>query len=158
MSKWLRKDRARSCPIHTAVLTQAATRLAEDGVFAKDDVLDDLNFSAVTDAIRWDYIRDFLEEEQGCDLVPLSMAYFQRHARKEELVNPAKYIAAGHGKKTHGYGAVVEQNDHLVVATVRIRKKMTNGVGRAFEGFLKAIEQRRGREIEFKEAEKPEAA
>ena len=50
MNPWLRKDKAKACPIHTAVLSKAATRLAEDGVFAKDDVLEDLNFGAVRDS------------------------------------------------------------------------------------------------------------
>jgi hypothetical protein len=158
MSKWLRKDKARACPIHTAVLNKAAERLSEAGTFAKEDVLDDLNFGAVADAIRWDYIREFIEEEQGCDLVPLSEAYFTRHARRDEIGNPAKFIASGHGKKTFGYAAVIEENDHLVVATVRIRKRMANGVGKAFVNYLQAIEAKRGNEITFEEPHQIEAA
>ncbi len=143
MSKWLRKEKARACPVHMQVMEASAKQLELHGVFEKDAVLDDLNLAAMTDAIRWDYVREFLQDEQGCELVPLASAYFKRHKVTEEHVNPAKFLAQGHGKKTAGYAAVVPEHDHLVVARLRFRKAMANGVGVAFQDYLVATEKRR---------------
>jgi len=143
MSKWLRKEKARACPVHMQVLEASAKQLELHGVFNKDTVLSGLNLSAMTDAIRWDYIREFLQDEQGCELVPLAAAYFKRHKVTEEHVNPAKFLAQGHGKKTAGYAAVVPDNDHLVVERLKCRQAMANGVGVAFQDYLVATEKRR---------------
>ena len=143
MSKWLRRGKAKACPIHMAVSDEASKQLQLHGVFEKASILDDLNLSAVSDAIRWDYIREFLQDEQGCELVPLAASYFKRHKRGEEQVNPAKFIALGYGKKTMGFAAVMPENDHLVVARIKSRKAMANGVGAAFQGYLLAVETKR---------------
>lgn len=138
MNKWLRREKARVCPIHQAVLDESARQLSHEGVFSKDEVLDALNFEAVAEAIRWDYIRAFLEEEQGCELVPLAAAYFKRHSREAEITKPEKFLATGHGKKTAGYGAVIEKNDHLVISRIKYRKRLANGVGEAFTNYVQA--------------------
>lgn len=146
MSKWLRRDAAKACPVHMAVTDEAAKKLELHGVYEKDEVLRELNLSAMVDAIRWDYIREFLQDEQGCELVPLSAAYFKRHKTSEELVNPQKFIATGYGKKTCGFAAVIPENDHLVVARIKTRRAMANGAGRAFVGYCEAVEAKRVRE------------
>lgn len=143
MSKYLRREKARECPIHMMVTDEAAKHLELHGVFEKQSILDDLNLAAMTDAIRWDYVREFLEEEQGCELVPLAASYFKRHKKEEERVNPQRFIALGHGKKTMGFAAVVPEHDHLVVARLQHRKSMANGVGEAFRKYLVAVEQKR---------------
>ena len=144
MSRFLRKEKARVCPIHNAVYDAAAARLGHDGVFSKEEIIEALRFDAVADAIRWDYIREFLEHDQGCSLTPLAAAYFKRHKREAEILNTSRYIAVGHGKKTAGYAAVTPANDHLVVAQVIIRKRMLNGAGEAFANYLQAIAAKRG--------------
>jgi hypothetical protein len=121
----------------------AADQLCLHGVFEKDAILDQLNLKAMSDAIRWDYIRDFLQEEQGCELVPLASVYFKRHQRHDEIANPSRYIAGGHGKKTAGYAAITSNNDHLVVAKIKIRHAISNGVGEAFRNYLQAAENKR---------------
>lgn len=147
MSKWLRRDKAKECPIHMMVMEEAARQLSLHGVFEKEAVLDDMNLSAMSDAIRWDYIREFLEEEQGCEMVPLASAYFKRHKKNEEHVNPIKFIAQGYGKKTVGFAAVLPENDHLVVAKIDCKKRMANGVGEAFQKYLVAVETKRALSI-----------
>jgi hypothetical protein len=143
MLKYLRKEVARSCPIHTAVADKAAAALADKGVFSKDAIIDTLNFGAIIDSIRWDYIREFIEEDQKCDLVPLAQTYFKRHPKVEERVNPERFLAMGHGKKTFGYAAVVPQNDHLVIARIEQRKAVANGVGRAFNEYVERLNAKR---------------
>jgi len=153
MSVWLRREKALECPIHAAVREEASKRLENMGVFNKDEVLDALRFSAVRDAIRWDYIREFIQEDQGCELVPLSSAYFTRHTYKEEQVNPEKFLAQGHGKKTSGYAAVTLKNDHLVIARIKYREKTKNGVDMAFKNFVQEIQQQRRQYLPPQEGE-----
>ena len=143
MLKYLRKEGARQCPIHTAVYEAAVDSLVMFGVFSKEDVINSLNFGAVADAIRWDYIREFIEEEQKCDLVPLAQTYFNRHKKAEEAVNPGRFIAMGFGKKTFGFAAVTPQNDHLVIERIRQRKAISNGVSQSFKEYLDRLNARR---------------
>ena len=42
MSKYLRREKAKECPIHQMVLEEAAKQLELHGVFEKDAVLDEL--------------------------------------------------------------------------------------------------------------------
>lgn len=143
MSKYLRKEKARACPVHMAVLDECARQLNLHGVFEKSDVLETLNLSAMVDAVRWDYVRDFLEGELGCEMVPLAAAYFKRHSKNEERVNPQKFIALGHGKKTTGYATVTHENDHLFVCRLETKRAMANGVGKAFEAYLEQVSKKR---------------
>ncbi|MGB1066181.1 MAG: hypothetical protein ACPGZR_09310 [Paracoccaceae bacterium] len=143
MSKHLRREAARSCPIHQTIMETAADQLSLHGVFEKDAILDQLNLKAMSDAIRWDYIRDFLQQEQKCELVPLASVYFKRHQMHDEIANPSRYIAGGHGKKTAGYAAITSNNDHLVVAKIKIKHAISNGVGEAFRNYLQAAEDKR---------------
>lgn len=141
--KYLRKEAARQCPIHTAVYENAVDSLVMFGVFCKEDIINSLNFGAVADAIRWDYIREFIEEEQKCDLVPLAQTYFNRHKRQEEKVNPARFIAMGFGKKTAGFAAVTPANDHLVIERIKQRKAISNGVSESFKEYLDRLNAKR---------------
>lgn len=144
MSNYLRKEKARQCPIHMAILDECADQLQLHGVFEKAAVLGRLNFEAVADSVRWDYIRDFLETEiVGCEMVPLAQAYFKRHKVEEERVNPQRFIALGHGKKTAGFASVTQQNDHLFVQRIEHKARMSNGVGEAFRVFVSKVDQRR---------------
>lgn len=140
---FLRREKARQCPVHTAVLAEAIDRLTKFGVFSKIEVLDVLNFEAIEDAIRWDYIRDFVQEEQGAQLVPLAEAYFKRHKKAEEHADPAKFIAQGHGKKTYGYASVRPDTDHLVIRRIEQRRANANGVEKCFRQYVKAVNDKR---------------
>lgn len=156
-TKWLHKTTARKCPVHQAVTERAGALLARNGCFRKDKVLSDINLSTMAESIRWDYIRLFLEEDQGCELVPVAETYFKKHTMAEEFLSPEKFIASGHGKKTAGFCAVNEYNDHLVICRVKQRKHMANGVGKKFYEYLEAINDKRiandQEVIEFKDEE-----
>jgi hypothetical protein len=141
--KYLHRKVARGCPIHTAVLETAVDQLVDFGVFSKDKVVDALNFGAIADSIRWDYIREFIQEEQGADLVPLASTYFKHHKATEERVNPARFIAQGNGKKTAGYAAVIPANDHLVIHRIKQRKAISNGVAESFHEYLDRLNAKR---------------
>ena len=143
MSKFLRREAAVKCKIHTDVKEAAVQKLRLHGVFEKEEILDELRYKAVTDAIRWDYIREFIQEEQGCELVPLASTYFKRHSRAQEIANPSRFIAGGHGKKTAGYAAVEPQNAHLVVAKLKIKHAISQGVSSACRTFTDKIETKR---------------
>jgi hypothetical protein len=124
MNAYLTKEQAAACPIHRAIKEEAASRLAATGVFHKEEVLAALGFEAMADAIWWEHISLLLQNEHGCWLVPLGVSFFRHHKRHGEL--PERYIACGHRKKTHGYAAVVDDdNNRIVIARIVIHKRAT---------------------------------
>ena len=137
--KYLRREVARSCPIHSVVLDKCSDALADFGVFEKKDIIDGLNFSAIEGAIRWDYISEFLAEDQGIELVPLAQRYFTRHPKAERAVAPEKFIAMGHGKKTMGYACVELEGGVFAVKRLQTKKALSNGVGKAVSAFGEAL-------------------
>jgi hypothetical protein len=153
-SSYLRRLAALRCPIHQGIKNEASNLLAHSGCFSKEEVLKALNFEAVSDAIRWDYIREFIQDDQGCELVPLAASYFTRHPKVEEHVNPAKFLAQGHGKKTAGYAAVTGANDHLVVARISFRRAQKDGAQTAFDAYVKAVEAVRAANQELDKPDK----
>ncbi len=144
MSKWLRRESARECPVHKLIMEMAIERLSNHGSFCKDEILTSCNMQAMSDAIRWDYVREFIVEGLECDVMPVAASYFKRHPKMDELKSPERYLALGHGKKTAGYIAVTPENDHLVVCRVDQRVKQTNGVTSAFKSWITAVEKVRG--------------
>lgn len=144
MSKFLRREVARACPVHTAVLATAVDDLAKFGAFSKTDILQRLRLTAMEDSIRWDYIRGFIEAEHGETLMALAAAYFKRHKTQEEEVNPAKFMALGHGKKTEGFAVVSEKNGHFVLRLLASKQTLKNGVAKAFDAYVSAVNAKTG--------------
>jgi hypothetical protein len=136
--KYLRKEVARECPVHMAVLETASRLLSENGYFSKEDVIEETRYAAIEDSIRWDYIVDFLTQEQGVELIPMAPRFFKRHQIQERLVSPEKFIAGGHGKKTAGYCSITQNNGVFAIKILKNRKALTNGVGKAYIAFLDA--------------------
>lgn len=143
MSKFIRRETVRKCAIHQSIMEQASEDLEHTGAFDKDDILETLGLKVMEDSVRWDYIRDFIQEDQGCELVPVAASYFKRHKRDEELTSPERFIASGHGKKTAGFVSVTLQNDHLIVHRILQRQRMANGAGTKFREYAEAVQDRR---------------
>ena len=124
--KWLRKERARLCPIHQAVFKWKTrknctlTAISTSGKQAQQ-----LSFEAVAEAIRWDYISEFIRDDLSEEIVPLAQAFWTGtkadKAAKRKITpelrkkNPGAYLAMGHGKRTAGY-ALVSVDDHRLAA------------------------------------------
>ena len=143
MSKYVRRHAVRECAIHQSVMELATQRLEKDGAFHKAEVIDELGLRVMEDSIRWDYVRDFIQEDQGSELVPVAAKYFKQHTKNEELANPEKFIATGYGKKTAGFVSVIAENDHLTVRRLQQRQALANGVGEAFRNYAEAVQGRR---------------
>jgi len=143
MSKYIRREAVRACAIHQSVMDRAADDLEKSGAFRKEDVIDALGLRVMEDSIRWDYIRDFLQEDQGCELVPVAKSYFKAHLKIDEQANPEKFIATGYGKKTAGFISVIAKNDHLTVRRLQQRQALANGVGKAFRNYAEAVQEKR---------------
>ena len=131
-TKYLRKEVARKCAIHSAVIEKCAERLTSNAVFEKKEVINSLSFQAIESAIRWDYIAQFISEEQGIELIPMAQRFFNRHKASEREVAPEKFIAMGHGKKTVGYASVFLNDGVFALKKLENRKAMANGAGKAF--------------------------
>jgi len=148
-TKFLRKVTARACPIHMAVMDRVQDVLLENGYFSKDEVLEQLRFMAVSDSIRWDYIREFIQDELGIELVPIVSRFFKAYVRDasgnriktsvERRISPEKYLAQGNGKKTAGYCSVELDGGTLAIRRLGQKKSMANGVGKAYQNFANEL-------------------
>src|SRR6478736_782533 len=142
-STYIQRKTALACPVHMAIKQAAVERLTDKGVFSKEKVLEETNMLAMAEAIRWDYVREFIEEEHGCELMPLAASYFKRHQKEDEHIKPEKYLAQGHGKKTAGYAAVTNANDHLVICRIKYRAAVANGTVKAAQVFIAEVQAKR---------------
>jgi hypothetical protein len=153
-TKFLRREKARKCPVHTAVGEKAIDYLVKAGAFCRQTVLDELDLDSMSDSIRWDYVREFIEEDQGCELIPVSALFFKAPWSKDRKespmdVKPEKYLASGHGKRTAGYASVTpDAHAKLVLKRLEQKRGLTNGVGRAFTGFVDALRLRGSAEVQ----------
>lgn len=143
MSKatYLRKDDARKCPVHQAVIETAADELMEYGYFHKEDVIKSSGMFAVRAALRWDYISEFIKEDQDCELIPLSSSFWDMTSQ-ERMDAPEKALAGGHGAKTCGYALVGIDNGALAVRKLYQKRNMANGTGKAFRNFADELVKR----------------
>lgn len=141
-ARYLRREKARRCPVHTAVLDACSERLSDHGWFEKEEVVNSLNFEAVSDSIRWDYIMDFLRTEEGGEFVPLAARFFKRHKHSERVDHPERFIATGHGKKTAGYANVELDNGRLAIRHLGSKRSMANGVAKAFRKYMDELSKR----------------
>lgn len=153
--RYMRKETARACPVHSMIKDKANEMLAANGHFSKEVVLEELNLSTMEDSIRWDYIREFIEEDHGVNLVPLAARFFIGKIKTksgdnvsfistaaERKVNPEKYIAGGHGKKTHGYALVTFEQGVMAIACLKRYRGLSNGAGKAFRAYAISLEKK----------------
>ena len=150
--KWLRKEKARLCPIHQAVLQTTLDELHTHGYFHKQEVLEQLSFDAVAEAIRWDYISEFIRDDLSEEIVPLAQAFWTGtkadKAAKRKITpelrkkNPGAYLAMGHGKRTAGYALVSVDDHRLAVKHLSFKRNLANGVGTSFREFATELQKR----------------
>lgn len=139
-AKYMHRSRTKVCPIHISVQKKSTDYLEKLGVFSKSQVLNDLGLSVIANSIYWDHIREFIETDENCELVPLAASYFKRHGKEREIVNPSAYLASGHGKKTEGYCSVSSIHGHLAVQHLKHRTAISNGVGKAVIALAHELE------------------
>jgi hypothetical protein len=137
-SKFLRREAAIECPVHTLIRAKAAEFLELRGAFSREEVLEATRLQAMAESIRWDYVREFIEKEQGCELIPVSALFFKSPHSKDRKdspikIKPEKYLALGNGKRTAGYAV------RLPLRRLEQRRGLTNGVGRAFTKFVDEV-------------------
>lgn len=144
-AKFLRREKALVCPVHEMILEEARTRLANVGYFSIADIIEGLHLEFMVESIRWDYIRDFLQEEERCELVPVVALFFKSPRTKDRRnspldLKPEKYLAMGNGKKTAGYVSV-KPDEHAVLVLTRVgqRKAVADGFNKRFQTFLTAL-------------------
>ena len=158
--KYLRKTDAIKCPVHQAILQQACDELHEHGYFHKQSVVDALSFGAVAEAVRWDYISEFIRDELDQDLVPLAQAFWtgtkEQRAKREQVTpesrkqNPSAYVAGiGHGKRTAGYGLLSVDDHRLAIKHLSHKRSLANGVGASFRVFATELYKRRELQMEL---------
>lgn len=143
MSKWLRREAALASKVYQEIIAEAIADLGNFGFFHKDDILEAADYTTVGDTIRWDYVAEEIKARLHTELVPLGSSFFTRHRHDEEVLNPGKFIAGGHGKKTAGYAAVIPENDHLVIHRVHQRAAQIEGSAEALIKNVNVIDEQR---------------
>jgi len=131
---------ARESDLYIKVMDEAVSQLTANSYFNKDEVAIAAGAEAFIDVLRWDYIRGFIDEDHGTELIPLVSRFFiasyldgpkkGRHRVKtaeERRVNPGKYIAQGNGKKTAGYCLL--SMDDGILGLQRLRQKQNQSKG-----------------------------
>jgi hypothetical protein len=97
------------------VLDTARRHLKGTGCFSKEEVITETNMAGVENAIRWDYIREFLSTELG-PLVPVVSRFFKTRPGYSHALNPEKFVAQGYGKKTAGFALVRDETVELATS------------------------------------------
>lgn len=128
MNKYLRFADAQKSRVYRELVSCATQRLEDHGVFNKDEVLGHTGLMEISDSIRWDYIRKMIEDEFDTELIPLALSYFKRHSKKNEVKEPAKYIATGHGKRTVGFANGTQEHGHFLVHRMKLKENVAKGV------------------------------
>jgi hypothetical protein len=135
--KYAKREEIRKCAVHQAIYKACAERLQSSGYFSFDDVMDDAGFHGIEQgAVRFDYIRDWLQEDAGCELVPLSREWFMsKRARTANgipppEIAPERYIAGGR-KRTCGFANVTHCNGRLAIHRLEWKRAVAAGTARA---------------------------
>jgi hypothetical protein len=153
MPSFIKKITAQKCPVHQAILELCGRKLVEKGYFSKAEVLDETKMHAMAEAVRWDYITDFLRDPElghGIEILPVAQKFFSstkaeraRAAGETDSggrpVNFGQYLAGGHGKKTAGYARVSLDGGLLALKRAQNYRGLRNGVGAAFDAFREAV-------------------
>lgn len=138
MTAYVRREKARVCPVHQVILSRAMEELEEYGYFAKSDVIEACGMEAVSEAIRWDYILEFLKDDGKLELVPLAEGFW--HMTPEQRKHrPEQALAIGHAKKAVGYGLVELDGGALAVRQLEFRRSCANGHVKSTESYFREI-------------------
>jgi hypothetical protein len=145
MIKYYPRAKALTCPVHKAVQAQCIKELIEKQYFSKPEILAALNFEAMSESIRWDYITGFIAQDSGAELVPLAERFFKaangqkRLTTQERIHSPEKCIASGHGKKTYGYASVFLNDGVYALKIMNYKKNISNGTQAAFDNYVSKL-------------------
>lgn len=139
------KRTVRGCKVHRELMDEAIKQLESHDTFRFEDLLDALSLQLMSVSIRWDYIREFIEEDTGEDLVPVAETYFRRHSNKEELANPGKFVAgAGGSKEAAGYVWFSERTTHLIRHYFMARHHQIEGAHQKYSLARRKVIERLG--------------
>ena len=146
-TNYISREKARACTFHQAVMQRAIEYLNDEQCFSKKKVIQSLNFDAIANGIRWDYIIEFLrdgnEGDNGVELVPLKESFFTASKAFRdtypEKEYPHKYIAGGHGGKTVGYASVYINGGRFALHRHQWLSKLQNGVAAAFTKYSEEL-------------------
>jgi len=123
----------------------ALVDLRNKGFFCQERALHKSGMLGVGSAIRWDYLREFIQDDEDIELIPLVGAFFKlKDATQVQKGkdNPERYIAGGDGGKTAGYAAVIEQNKHFVITHIEQKDRALNGVRDSVKAFTAKAKSR----------------
>jgi hypothetical protein len=125
--KYLRYEKAIASKVYREIVDECVVRLNDHGTCIKQDVLDRTGYDAVSDDLRWDYIRRMIETSYDTELIPLAPSFMKRHRKQEEITFTERFVARGNGRRTIGYANASQQNGHFVIHRMMMKTKMAKG-------------------------------
>jgi len=169
--KYLRKEDAKNCELHRAIRIKCLDDLTSVGAFHKNEVLEELGYMTVSDSIRWDYIKEFIErpnplKKDECELIPVNERFFHwrrnRAERRDGVTTkqsearetlPEKLIAGGNGRRTAGYVLAGNSYPSITITKLKLRYAMADGhKAGADDKLTKMVEREIG--VDTEEAKK----
>lgn len=148
------RAQARACPVHSAVLEQCKIEMQQHNYCNKLHALTITNFIGVADAIYWNYIREFIEEDLKVTLLSLSEIFFEgemiklKGAKRKKHVTYGpgdkhyveKSLAQGYGKTCKGFGNIEIGGGRLAIKTLGLKAAVANGVKDAHIDLATAVQ------------------
>jgi hypothetical protein len=139
--KYLRRKAARKCAIHKMMKEAAREELIDKGYFNKAEIFELAGIAPGFDEnLRWDYIIEFIEEEENVELVPVAKRFFEKMSEAgaddgEQVTHPKRFMAVGHGKRTVGYCNAEEHGGSFIAARIENSRQIGVGFSRSAEAM-----------------------
>ena len=146
---YIRKSSAAKCIVHRMVKECCIEELHNKGYFRKEKILKDLGIAS-DEGLRWDYLREFIEDETKVELVGVAERFFQRQKECDYddegnpitvQTHPNRYIAGGSGRRTVGYASVVLYDGSFAVARIKTRVATTKTMRNKNKKDARALRQ-----------------
>lgn len=132
MMKRFFKKNAAKCAIHQAVVSVMHDQLINTGACSKQEALDLSGFEFAEEYVRWDYVREFVQDQLGEEIIPVA-ARFWKMTEKARREFPERALASGYGKKTAGFALVSwspEIAQKMLEHKERVRKGLTKSANK----------------------------
>lgn len=89
--KYVSKEAFEKCVLHRAIREHVMRKLRAEGLFKKQEVLDELGYVLPTEVILWERIVKTIYIDSGIELIPVGARFFNN--RKGDAL-PERYILA----------------------------------------------------------------
>ena len=145
-----------NCPLHNQLIDEAIRSITNYAVFSIDHLVKICNFGAIAGSIKWNYIKEAVEDQTGTTLIPVVKKLFRGKVKitvmtpkgtkmtkfigiQEDVTNhPGKYLAGGNYRDTAGF-TTITFNPALTIAKSKTLVSQTKGQENGARTFITAV-------------------